>query len=246
MRWGVLIIGLLVLSMPLIAAAPWLMPRWGLLSLAFVGLVVLAMFLEFGQRAGSSKDISLTAMLGAMSAVIRIPFGAFPSLQPATFIVAVSGYVFGPVSGFMVGALTALVSNLFLGMGPWTIYQMFAWGLVGVFFAGLGWLRRRVLGLQSPAAPQRTGDRRHKTGRLTIAVLALFSFLWGYVFGFIMNLWYLTAFGFPLTLQSVIALQAVSFWMDTLHGLGNAAFFLIFGGRVIRILERFRRRFMRF
>ncbi len=253
MRWGLLIIGLLLLSMPPIAAAPWLMPHWGLLSLAFAGMVSLAMFLEFGQRAGSSREISLTAMLGAISAVTRIPFGAFPSLQPSTFIVAVSGYAFGPVSGFMVGALTALISNFFLGMGPWTLYQMLAWGSVGAFFSALAWLGRCISnlrfsasGLRSQAPPQRTKDRGLKTGRLTIAILAFFGFLWGYVFGFIMNLWYLTAFGFPLTLQSVVALQAVSFWMDTLHGLGNAAFFLIFGGRMIRVLERFRRRFRRF
>ncbi len=271
MRRGLLIIGLLVLSIPSIISAPSLMPHWGLLSLAFAGLTVLAMFLEFGERAASSRDISLTAMLGAVSAVVRVPFAALPGLQPSTFIVAVSGYVFGPVSGFMVGALTALISNLFLGMGPWTLYQMLAWGLVGVFFSALGWLGRRVFGPGSPArtclrqvahrfargesrvpglrpsaAPQKTEDRRLRTGKLAIAPLALFGFLWGYAFGFIMNLWYLTAFGFPLTLQSIVALQAVSFWMDTLHGLGNAAFFLIFGGRVLGMLERFRRRFVRF
>jgi len=96
---------------------------------------------------------------------------------------------------------------------------MLAWGLVGAFFALLGRLQ------------------------LPVWALAIFAFLWGYAFGFIMNLWYLTAFGFPVTLQSIIALQAVSFWMDTLHGAGNAAFFLIFGKRVLAILERFRKRF---
>jgi len=220
MRIGLIIIGIVLLSIPFVVSSAELMPYWGVVSLGIVGLVVVAMFFEFGERATSSKEISLTAMLGAISAIIRVPFGAIPSLQPSTFIIASTGYAFGPVSGFMVGALTALVSNFFLGMGPWTLYQMLAWGLIGSFFAFLGKLR------------------------LPVWALAAFAFLWGYAFGFIMNLWYLTAFGFPVTLQSIMALQAVSFWMDTLHGAGNAAFFLIFGKRVLAILERFRKRFM--
>ena len=166
----------------------------------------------------NSKDVSLTAMLGALSAVARVPFSAIPSLQPSTFIIACTGYVFGPAKGFAVGALTAIVSSFFLGLGPWTIFQIIAWGLVGVFFAVLGKLKFPVWSL------------------------VVFGFLWGYVFGFIMNLWYLMAFGFPINIKSIIALQLASFWMDTVHATGNAAFFIIFGKRVISILSRFRQR----
>jgi energy-coupling factor transport system substrate-specific component len=174
--------------------------------------------------AWSSKDISLTAMLAAVSAASRVPFAAIPSVQPCTFIIATTGYVFGWKKGLVVGMLTAFVSNMFLGTGPWTLFQMIAWGLVGVFFASLGRVFRR------------------SNSRTAVFALAAFGFLWGYVFGFIMNLWYLTAFGFPLTVKSVIALQAASFWFDTMHAAANAGFFLIFGMRVIAILDRFRRR----
>jgi energy-coupling factor transport system substrate-specific component len=167
----------------------------------------------------NAKEISLTAMLGAISAVARVPFAAIPSVQPSTFIIASSGYVFGAARGFAVGALTAIVSGFFLGIGPWTLFQILAWGLCGAFFSVLG--------------------RLH----LPVWVLAVFGFLWGYIFGFIMNLWFLLAFGFPLTLKAVVSLQVVSFWMDTLHGAGNAAFFLMFGRRVTGILKRFKQRF---
>ena len=166
----------------------------------------------------TSKEISLTAMLGALSAVLRVPFAALPSIQPSTFIIASTGYTFGPVKGFAVGALTAIVSGFFLGIGPWTVFQIIAWGGAGVFFSALGRLK------------------------LPILALAVFGFLWGYIFGFIMNLWYVLAFGFPLTINSILALQAISFPMDTMHGVGNAIFFLIFGRRVISILDRFKQR----
>lgn len=175
-----------------------------------------------GETVKTSKEVSLTAMLGAVSAVSRIPFAAIPSLQPCTFIIGSTGYVFGVARGFAVGVLTAVVSSFFLGFGPWTLFQAIAWGLAGIFFALLG---------------------RFK---LPVFALAGFGFLWGYVFGFIMNLWYLTAFGFPFTIKTVIALQLASFWMDTVHAAGNAAFFLIFGKRVVAILERFKQRFFSF
>jgi energy-coupling factor transport system substrate-specific component len=172
----------------------------------------------------ASKDVSLTAMLGALSSVARVPFGAIPSLQPCTFIIACSGYVFGPVKGFAVGALTAILSGFFFGIGPWTVFQIIAWGFAGVLYAFFGKIMKRA------------------AGKYSIITLAAIGLLYGYVFGLIMNLWYILAFGFPLTVKSVIAIQAMSFWMDSVHGIGNAAFFLIFGRRVIPILERFRKR----
>ncbi len=166
-----------------------------------------------------TRDISLTAMLGALSAVLRIPFAAFPNIQPSTFLVAASGYAFGVRKGFAVGALTALISSFFLGLGPWTLFQMLAWGLCGAFF---GFLKRF---------------------KLPIWALAGIAFTWGYIFGFIMNLWYLYAFGFPVSLNSIIALQLVSFWMDTLHATSNTLFFLAFGKSALMIFQRYQKRF---
>jgi hypothetical protein len=67
----------------------------------------------------------------------RIPFAALPGVQPTSFLVMVSGLVFGPQAGFMIGAMAALASNFFLGQGPWTPWQMLGWGLMGMSAAGL-------------------------------------------------------------------------------------------------------------
>jgi len=190
----------------------------GILILAILALTIIAFVFEFETRASKSREISLVSMLGAVSAVSRVPFGPMPSFQPSTFFIICSGYVFGSVMGFMVGMLTALVSNFFFGQGPWTLYQMFAWGLIG---ASAGLLSKLKL-------PKK--------------LLMPFGLFWGYGFGFLMNLWFLTAFGFPIGLKSIISLQIVSFWMDTLHAVGNVVFLAIFGGRVIRVLERFKAR----
>ena len=193
--------------------------NWGLIATILVVLAIIAFFFEFDAAALGSKEVALVAMLGTMSAVLRVPFAAIPSVQPCTFLLICSGYVFGPVAGFMVGAMTALVSNFFLGQGPWTPYQMLAWGLVGVSAALL---------------------RRFRLGALW---LVLFGVVWGYLYGWIMNVWYWASFVYPLNLRTLLAYQMSTVWFDTFHALGNALFLGLFGTKTIGILERFRRRF---
>jgi energy-coupling factor transport system ATP-binding protein len=119
------------------------LPAWGTAATVIAVLAILAFFFQFEAAAVSSKEIALVAMLGTISAAARIPFAAIPNVQPCTFLIICSGYVFGPVAGFMVGAITALVSNFFLGQGPWTPFQMLAWGLAGISAA---YLRRLAPG----------------------------------------------------------------------------------------------------
>jgi energy-coupling factor transport system substrate-specific component len=193
--------------------------NWGLMATILVILAIIAFFFEFEAAAVSSKEIALVAMLGTISAVLRVPFAAIPGVQPCTYLIICSGYVFGPVAGFMVGAITALVSNFFLGQGPWTPYQMLAWGLVGVTAA---YLRRF---------------------NLNTKWLVAFGIIWGYVFGWIMNVWFWAAFIYPLTLKTFIVAQLNSVWFDTFHAIGNAIFLGVFGTKTIAILQRFKLRF---
>jgi energy-coupling factor transport system substrate-specific component len=193
---------------------------WSLLSVEI--MIVILAFLYWGFERGrvSSREVAIIATLGTIAAVGRISLAALPSIQPATFLVIISGFVFGPRAGFMVGSTTALVSNFFLGQGPWTPWQMFTWGLAGTS-AGLVKIIFPAIG---------------KKG------MAMFSFFWGYLFGWLMNLWFWTAFIHPLNWSSFIATCAASFWFDTLHALGNALFYILFGASFIKILKRFQRK----
>lgn len=59
-----------------------------------------------------------------------------PQFKPVAAIVIISGVAFGGETGFLVGAITAFVSNFFFGQGPWTPWQMFSFGIIG-FLAGI-------------------------------------------------------------------------------------------------------------
>ncbi|HIE11987.1 MAG TPA: ECF transporter S component [Desulfotomaculum sp.] len=194
--------------------------HWGLVSAGIVILGLVMLYWGFERSPVSAREIAVIAVLAALAAAGRIPFAALPNIQPTTFVVIVAGFAFGPRAGFMVGATAALVSNFFLGQGPWTPFQMFAWGLAGV-----------TAGFLRTVRPQATR-----------AEMCLFSFIWGYLFGIILTLWFWTAFVRPLNLQSFFAAYAAGFWFDTLHAVGNAAFYLLLGRQFTRILTRYARR----
>lgn len=82
------------------------------------------------------RDIMPTVVLAALAAAGRILFAPIPDFKPVSAIAIIAGVALGRKSGFMVGALAALASNFFFGQGPWTPWQMYAWGLVG-YGAGL-------------------------------------------------------------------------------------------------------------
>ena len=98
------------------------------------------------------RDIMPTVVLAALAAAGRILFAPIPDFKPVSAIAIIAGVAFGRKSGFMVGALAALASNSFFGQGPWTPWQMYAWGLVG-YGAGLLAMvpaKRRSAGAKDP------------------------------------------------------------------------------------------------
>ncbi len=193
---------------------------WGMLALEIVIITIALLYWDFEQGRASSREVAVIAILGTIAAVARIPFAALPGVQPTTFIVIISGFVFGCRAGFMIGSTAALVSNFFLGQGPWLPWQMFAWGLAGV----------------SAGVVNITFSHTGSKG------LALFCFLWGYLFGWIMNFWSWLAFVHPLTWKTFVAYGVASFWFDTFHALANAVFYLCLGPSFMKILKRFRRK----
>jgi len=193
------------------------MPIYGWLSLLVLAVLFLLVALFFEKKPLPLQKLTLLATLSALAGVGRVPFAAIPNVQPTTFLVIVSGYVFGPWLGFLTGALATLISNSFLGHGPWTVWQILAWGLCG--FAS-GWL----------------GRLKENPGRLS---LSLFAFAWGFLFGAIMNIWHWLFFVYPLNFSTLLAVWAASFYFDLLHAVGNFIFAWFLGRDFIKIMRRF-------
>ena len=108
----------------------------GLATLLAAFALVAGGFAWLERGGDTARDLTLVATLGGIAAAGRVLFAPVPGVQPVTVIVAAAGVALGPRRGFAVGALAAIASNMFLGQGPHTPWQMLAWG-------GCGAARRR-------------------------------------------------------------------------------------------------------
>jgi energy-coupling factor transport system substrate-specific component len=210
-----------------------------------VGLCFAVLLLEVQSAAMSAKTVALLGILVAINSVLRFADAAVPvagGFSPIFVLIALGGYVFGAQVGFLLGALTLFVSALITGgAGPWLPYQMFTAGWIGMSAP----LLRPVV---------RASQQEGRWGE--VALLALFTGLWGLVYGLIMNLWFwpyiagdaalywTPGIGLGATVRRyALFYMTTSLLWDLLRLVGNVGLTLAFGRPLLRVLERFRRRF---
>jgi energy-coupling factor transport system substrate-specific component len=194
---------------------------WELASFLIVGAVIVGGFAWYERSRPTSQVVALVAALAALAVAGRIAFAAIPNVVATTDIVIFAGFALGPAPGFAVGALAGLVSNFWLGQGPWTPWQMAGWGLCGALGA--------VLAVARPRA-----------NRLTLATVCALA---GVAYGALLNFSLMATYGGDLSLQRFLALESRAVPFDAAHAIGNATLALIAGPAMVRALVRFRERF---
>jgi energy-coupling factor transport system substrate-specific component len=194
---------------------------WQLASLLVLALGLAAGFGWYERDKPPARVLALVATLAALAVVGRLAFAAIPNVKPTTDIVLFAGYALGAIPGFVVGAIAALVSNIFLSQGPWTPWQMAGWGAVGVGGALMALLLRG-----------------REPNRWLLAAVCGFA---GFAFGAWMDLYQLTLAAHQ-DLDSYLAISATSLPYNVAHAVGNVVFSLLIGPVFIRALRRYRRR----
>ena len=190
------------------------------LSFILLLFVVGIIFAKFEESDISSKEVALIGILGAIIAASRIPFAALPNIQPCTFLIIVTGLVFGSLAGAMAGATTAAVSNLFFGQGPWTAWMMVAWGMVGIISGMVG--------------------KRLKDD-VTVTHVILLGVVLGLAYNALMDFssW-LTFYRASPNLFLPTFIAGIPYGI--LHVTGNVIFAAILGKPVLTLFKRFKRR----
>ncbi|HEY0278947.1 MAG TPA: prenyltransferase/squalene oxidase repeat-containing protein [Solirubrobacterales bacterium] len=194
---------------------------WQLVSFLILAGVLLGGFAWYERSRPPAQVVALVAALAALAIAGRIAFAAFPNVKPTTDIVIFAGYALGPAAGFAVGALAALVSNFWFGQGPWTPWQMAAWGLCGILGAALALVSRNV-------------------GRWTLAIVCGLAAV-GY--GAILNFSLMATYGGDLSWERFWILEGRAVPFEVAHATGNVVLALVAGPAMIRMLIRFRERF---
>jgi Prenyltransferase and squalene oxidase repeat len=194
---------------------------WELASFLILGAVLIGGFAWYERSRPTSQVVALVAALAALAVAGRVALAAIPNVVATTDIVLFAGYALGPAPGFAVGALAGLVSNFWLGQGPWTPWQMAGWGMCGIFGAAL------ALGVRN-------------AGRLTLACACGLAAV---AYGALLNFSLMATYGGELSLERFLALEARAIPFELAHAVGNVVLALIAGPAMVRMLVRFRQRF---
>lgn len=208
-----------------------------LIFVLLTGLCLLVVVASLETRHMDAQFVAVLGILVGINATLRLVPGP-AGFSAVFFLPILCGYVFGADFGFLVGALSLLLSGLITsGIGPWLPFQMFAAGWTGMV---AGWLPRL------PGRP-----------RLELLLLASWGLVSGFLFGAIMNLWfwpYLITPGDPTNWQPGIGLRdtlvrygifyvTTSLWWDAARAVGNLVLLLLVGVPILRLLRRFYERF---
>ena len=110
--------------------------KYYLCSMVLIILSMVPFFFSFEKRKPEAREIVTLAVMCAIAVASRAAFVMLPHFKPLVGIVIITGMAFGAEAGFLTGAVSAFVSNFLFGQGPWTPWQMFAYGIAG-FLAGL-------------------------------------------------------------------------------------------------------------
>ena len=106
--------------------------------LAAILIIVISIFLfmwSFEKRKPKTREVVVLAVMTGIATLGRVIFFMLPQFKPCVAIIIITGIMLGKQSGFLCGALTAFVSDFFFGQGPWTPWQMFAFGIIGFISA---------------------------------------------------------------------------------------------------------------
>ncbi len=226
-----------------IAGSAWLGPGGasGLLTLV-VCWSLAALLFEAGSTRLGLRAIAALGVLVATNSLLRFAETVLPGpggFSPIFALILLAGYAYGMRFGFLMGALTMLVSALVTGgVGPWLPYQMLAAGWVGLS-AGL--------------VPRRGTGHRWRPEAREVAVLAALGALWGFGYGLIMTLWFWPflegASGRVLPASAPSFGRFAAFYVassltwDAFAAAGNVLLIGVLGAPVLAVLRRFGRRF---
>lgn len=217
-----------------------------------LGLCLSVLLIEAQGPLMNTKLIALLGVLVAINSALRFIETVLPGpggFTPIFFLIILVGYVFGGRVGFLMGALTLLVSALVTGgVGPWLPGQMFTAGWVGMSTPIL----RPIAGILVKGRDQ----KKHLPINGEVIVIAIYGLIWGFLYGAIMNLWqwpfivgpvgqsWVAGLGIAHALQRYFAFYLVtSLVWDAIAAVGNVLLLLTLGAPTLKALRRFRQRF---
>lgn len=194
--------------------------KYFVISALLVLYALIPFFAGFERKKPKAREIVILAVLIATAVVGRAAFFMIPNFKPIVAIIIISGVALGKESGFLVGAMSAFVSNFLFGQGPWTPYQMIAMAIIG-YLAGLIF--------------HGFGDH------LKVLPLVIFGALTTFfLYGAIVDLWTIFSATSEPTMATVIGIYAAGIPFNLTHAAATAIFLLLLAKPMLGKLNRVR------
>lgn len=197
--------------------------RWYYLTSTLVLIEsMLPFFLAFETRRPQARELVTLSVLCALAVASRVVF-PIPNFKPMTGILMITGIALGPEAGFISGAMAAFASNFFFSQGPWTPWQMMAYGVSG-FLAGALFHRR---------FPERRPWLLGLFGFLAVVV----------VIGPLLDCCTIFAVSSRLSWKYAIAVFSAGLIHNLQHGFSTGVTMLVLSRPMLRRLDRLKRKY---
>lgn len=189
--------------------------QYSFISMGIAVTACAAVFLSFEKGRHSTAKLLLISVMTALSVAGRFIFASLPGFKPVTAVTVIAAMYLGPQAGFLTGSLSAFISNFYFGQGPWTPFQMLAWGIIGLL-AGLF-------------------EKSLKKSKLFSLGFAAFS---GALFSFIMDIWTVIwqINGFSIARYAAAIVSSAKF--TAIYAISNVVFIAVLSKPIGRLLER--------
>ncbi|MGL4737222.1 MAG: ECF transporter S component [Cellulosilyticaceae bacterium] len=192
--------------------------KYYFISMLIILYTMIPFFMIFESRGPRAREIVLLAVMVAIGVAGRSAFFMVPQFKPVVAIVIITGVCLGAESGFLVGALTGFVSNFFFGQGPWTVWQMFCFGIIG-FIAGI-LFQKGIL-------------KKERVPLCLYGGLATF-----FIYGGIINIGSMMMATGTFNFKVLLGYYISAVWFDVIHALATVVFLALLSQPMIEKLER--------
>lgn len=197
--------------------------KYNLISFLVILESMIPFFMMFEKRKPKAREIVVISVLCAIAVAGRTAFFMFPQFKPVTALVIITGATLGAETGFLVGAITGFVSNFFFGQGPWTPWQMFAFGMIG-FVAGILFERSFM-----------------KKTKIPLSIFGALATI--VIYGGIVNPSSILMWQNNPTFEMFISSYVLGLPFDLIHAFSTAIFLFFISEPIIKKLERVKNKY---
>ena len=193
--------------------------------IASVVLIIIAIVVfvrKYEKNKPSTKDVVLISVMISLAVIGRLVFFMIPQFKPCAAVIIITGIMLGKQAGFLSGVMTAFISDFFFGMGPWTLWQMMAFGIIGLLSAIIF-----------------NDERITKMGGYGKLIICTYGFLVTFlIYGFIMD----TATVFMITdkptVKIFLATYTAGVVFNLIHGISTFIFLYLMANPLSKKIKR--------